>query len=79
MDGNRNHDVMVFDCYVDMMPEEMLEGVDTSDLDFPVALLSYDKKAKTFVHDPLYTYQMLSTVTSLLKEAEENHTTSKKK
>jgi hypothetical protein len=57
MDGNRNHDVMVFDCYVDMMPEEMLEGVDTSDLDFPVALLSYDKKAKTFVHDPLYTYQ----------------------
>lgn len=71
MERTRGNNVTVFDCYVNMVPEEQLEGVDTSDLDFPIALLSYDKKLKTFVHDPEYTSMMQATYKELKKAAQE--------
>jgi hypothetical protein len=71
MERTRGNNVTVFDCYVNMVPEEQLEGVDTSDLDFPIALLSYDKKLKTFVHDPEYTSMMQATYSELKKAAQE--------
>lgn len=43
---------------IDIFKEEELEGVNTSFLDFPVGLVSYDQRKEAFIRNKKYTKQM---------------------
>lgn len=49
-----------------MLPEAKYEGADTDELDFPFAIVRYDRGAKAFVQDYQYTADMMRTNGALL-------------
>jgi len=63
-----NESVFKFDVY--MIANDELKGVDASTLDFPVALVSYDKKARELSYDKRYTEKVSFEHERLLFEAQ---------
>jgi hypothetical protein len=49
-----------------MLPTSKYEGADTDELDFPFAIVRYDRGAKAFVQDQQYTVDMMRTNGALL-------------
>jgi hypothetical protein len=54
---------------MDIFSQKELEGVNTSMLDFPAGLVSYNPKKKAFERDKAYTNRMKKRYTELLEEA----------
>lgn len=48
----------LYEFRVDMMDEDKFKGVDISDLDFPTALIQYDKEEGEYLHDQAYSNQV---------------------
>lgn len=57
---------MNLDMIVNMMEAEKFEGANTDALDFPFAILKYDRKANAFLEDPEYTTGVMRTNGALL-------------
>jgi hypothetical protein len=55
-----------FQAFVTLIPNEAVDGVDIEELDFPFALVIYDKNEKAFMADPLYIEQMKRLESSLM-------------
>lgn len=51
---------------ISLLAEERYQGVDTDVLDFPFALIRYDRKVQAFAQDPEYTMGMQRTNGALL-------------
>jgi len=49
-----------------MMPASKYNGADTDELDFPFAIVAWDKRAQAFVQDREYTTDMMRTNGALL-------------
>lgn len=49
-----------------MLPASKYEGADTDELDFPFAIVRYDRGAKAFIQDHQYTADMMRTNGALL-------------
>lgn len=54
---------------MDVFSEEELSGVNTSLLDFPIGLVSYDEKKKKFLRNKDYTKKMKKRYLDLLEES----------
>ncbi len=52
-----------------LLPSAKYEGADTDELDFPFALVRYDKKLMNFVQDQQYTTDMMRTNGAVLLQA----------
>ncbi|MEM7291745.1 MAG: hypothetical protein AAF412_15480 [Pseudomonadota bacterium] len=66
--GNRRIDIPVYECDLDIVPQALFAGIDIDDLDFPMAIVSYDQGSRTFGHNEVYTSQMRTTYEELLME-----------
>jgi len=51
---------------MNMLPSSKYEGADTDELDFPFAIVKYDRGAKAFIQDQQYTADMMRTNGALL-------------
>lgn len=51
---------------MNMLPASKYEGADTDELDFPFAIVKYDRGAKAFIQDQQYTADMMRTNGALL-------------
>ncbi len=58
-----------YECHIDLVREEDLKGVDVSRLDFPIAIVEYNKKTKSFNHNQQYTNNMIEEYNYLLNKA----------
>tara|TARA_R110002096_G_scaffold72174_4_gene172198 strand:+ start:47328 stop:47852 length:525 start_codon:yes stop_codon:yes gene_type:complete len=61
-----------YDFDIDIFSEKELEGVNTSFLDFPVGIVTYDPKKKEFERDIKYTKKMKKAYLKLWEEAQTN-------
>ena len=68
-EGAKNSDDYEFD--IDIFKETELAGVNTSFLDFPVGLVSYDEKKEEFLRDKKYTKKMKKMYLKLWAESQE--------
>lgn len=59
----------LYEFRVDLMALSKFKGVDISDLDFPTALIKYDKDEGEYMHDAAYTKQVKSDLKKLREEA----------
>lgn len=59
-------DIAPIEMTMSMLPAEKYEGADTDELDFPFAIVHYDRGAKAFVQDLQYTADMMRTNGALL-------------
>lgn len=59
-------DIAPIDMAMTMLPASKYEGADTDELDFPFAIIRYDRGAKAFVQDHEYTADMMRTNGALL-------------
>ncbi|MCB0761375.1 MAG: hypothetical protein KDC12_07640 [Flavobacteriales bacterium] len=66
--GNRRIDIPVYECDLDIVPEAIFDGIDIDDLDFPMAIVSYDADTRTFQHNEEYTTHMRTTYEELLMQ-----------
>ncbi len=60
-----------YDFDIDIFKESELSGINTSFLDFPVGLVSYDKKKKVFHRNKKYTKRMKKSYLKLWAESQE--------
>lgn len=67
--GNRQISVPVYECDLDIIPDNLFRGIDIGDLDFPMAIVSFKPKTHDFAHNEIYTSTMRTTYEGLLKEA----------
>lgn len=67
--GNRRISVPVYECDLDIIPTSLFKDMDIGDLDFPMAIVTFDPKTREFTHSELYTSSMRTTYEELLKEA----------
>jgi len=58
-----------YECHIDLVKESDLEGIDVSRLDFPIAIVQYDKKSRSFNHNQSYTDNMKEDYNYLLNKA----------
>ena len=65
----RAMNVPEYEMFIDLVPEEYLDGVNTSPLEFPMALISYNEKEGEYLHNEQYTFHMEYLVTKLLAES----------
>lgn len=56
-------------CHIDLVKESDLEGIDVSRLDFPIAIVEFDKKTNQFNHNQSYTDNMIEDYNYLLNKA----------
>lgn len=61
-----------YDFDIDIFSEKELEGVNTSFLDFPVGIVTYDPKRNEFERDIKYTKKMKKAYLKLWEEAQTN-------
>ncbi|MBL7953185.1 MAG: hypothetical protein JNM62_15860 [Flavobacteriales bacterium] len=59
-------DIAPIEMAMSMLKAEKYEGADTDELDFPFAIVRYDRGAKAFVQDYQYTADMMRTNGALL-------------
>lgn len=55
-----------FEAHISLITEKALEGADLEQLDFPFALVSYDKKERAFMADPTYIDEMKNLESALM-------------
>lgn len=69
--------VPVYECDIDLIPSSLFIGMNTSILDFPMAIVRYNRRKGEFIHDEDYTAHMRSAYEELLQESfaknEANH------
>ncbi len=58
-----------YDCHIDLVLESDLKGIDVSRLDFPIAIVEFDKKTRKFNHNQSYTDNMIEDYNYLLNKA----------
>jgi len=58
-----------YECQIDLVQESDLKGVDISRLEFPIAIVEFDKKTKQFNHNTSYTDNMIEDYNYLLNKA----------
>ncbi len=68
-----------YECHIDLVREEDLKGIDVSRLDFPIAIVEFDKKSKQFNHNQSYTDNMIEDYNYLLNKAALKQNAKKKK
>lgn len=59
-------DIAPIEMAMNMLPASKYEGADTDELDFPFAIVRYDRGTKAFVQDYQYTADMMRTNGALL-------------
>lgn len=59
-------DIAPIEMAMTMLPASKYDGADTDELDFPFAIIRYDRGAKAFVQDHEYTADMMRTNGALL-------------
>jgi hypothetical protein len=59
-------EIAPLDMEMSMLPASKYEGADTDALDFPFAIVKYDKRVKAFTQDHQYTTDMMRTNGALL-------------
>ncbi|MCC6541608.1 MAG: hypothetical protein IT225_05265 [Flavobacteriales bacterium] len=59
-------EIIPIDMAMTMLPASKYEGADTDQLDFPFAIVRYDRGARAFVQDHQYTADMMRTNGALL-------------
>lgn len=59
-------EVVPIDLTMTMLPSTKYAGADTDELDFPFAIIRYDRASKAFVQDDQYTVDMMRTNGALL-------------
>jgi len=65
----RTMNVPEYEMFIDLVPEQYLDGVNTSPLEFPMAIISYDDELGEYRHNEKYTFHMEYIVTKLLAES----------
>jgi len=60
----------LYEFKVDLMSVSKFKGVDVSDLDFPTAVIKYDKSNGEYAHDAAYSKQVKLDLKRLRKEAQ---------
>lgn len=65
----RTMNVPEYEMFIDLVPEKYLDGVNTGELEFPMALISYNDKKGVYEHNEPYTFHMEYLVTKLLAES----------
>ncbi len=61
---------MQYEFDIDIFKEEELKHINTSFLDFPVGLVSYDRKKKVFLRNKKYTKRMKKAYLKLWAESQ---------
>lgn len=59
-------EIIPIDMAMNMLPAAKYDGADTDALDFPFAIVQYNKAAKAFIQDNQYTADMMRTNGALL-------------
>ncbi|HRH68293.1 MAG: hypothetical protein JNL43_09690 [Flavobacteriales bacterium] len=59
-------DIAPIEMAMSMLPSSKYEGADTDVLDFPFAIVRYDRGARAFIQDQQYTVDMMRTNGALL-------------
>jgi hypothetical protein len=59
-------DIAPIEMAMSMLKAEKYQGADTDELDFPFAIVRYDRGARAFVQDQQYTADMMRTNGALL-------------
>jgi hypothetical protein len=67
--GQRKAELPVYECDLDIIPETLFGDLDIGKLDFPMAIVTYNPKSKSFSHNETYTSAMRQTYENLLVEA----------
>jgi len=68
---NKGLAAIPFKCFVDLVPDEKVEGSDTSTLDFPVAIVRYNAKKRVFEPDLEYFMNMMKEYDKAMAQSEE--------
>ncbi|NQX91089.1 MAG: hypothetical protein HRT74_02940 [Flavobacteriales bacterium] len=61
--------VPIYQCDVDLVPEKLFIGLNASLLDFPMAIVVYNRKKGEFEHNEEYTAHMRTAYEELSKES----------
>lgn len=65
--------VPVYECDIDLISESLFLGMNTSILDFPMAIVSYSRSKGEFAHNEDYTSHMREAYQALLNESFANN------
>lgn len=68
--GNLKKSQLKYDFDIDIFKEEELKQINTSFLDFPVGLVSFDRRKKVFVRNKKYTKRMKKSYLKLWAESQ---------
>ncbi|MGB0422817.1 MAG: hypothetical protein ACPGED_00775 [Flavobacteriales bacterium] len=61
--------VPVYECDIDLIPSSLFIGMNTSILDFPMAIVRYNRRKGEFEHNEDYTAHMRTAYEELLQES----------
>jgi len=67
---SRRISVPVYECDIDLIPSSLFTGMNTSILDFPMAIVRYNRRKGEFIHNEDYTAHMRSAYDELVQESQ---------
>lgn len=66
--NDKTNSVPVYECDLDLVPQVLFQGMDIGMLDFPMAIVEFDARSRSFTHNEKYTTHMRKTYEQLIIE-----------